>query len=143
MKKNLYPLIVAIAIFLFALSGCSDNDHKTRSVVPASGGMDEEDVIIRNNSFQGVQIFSSERPRMLHAADFDGDGNLDLIATYGDDGLMVMLGTTNGLFMEPVSYTIAQNPGHMASGDFNSDGKLDLAVCSSTDDSPATGLRPV
>ncbi len=109
--------MVMIAIPLFVLSGCSDNDNNTHPIDPVSGGMDEEDVIISNNSFQGIQIFPAESPRMLHAADFDGDGNLDLAATYGDDGLMVMLGTTNGLFMESVSYTITQNPGHMASGE--------------------------
>jgi archaellum component FlaF (FlaF/FlaG flagellin family) len=64
------------------------------------------------------------QPQSLVAADFNGDGTLDL--AYGYLGLGVLLGDGNGNFQSELDY-----PGggeQMATGDFNGDGKVDIAM---------------
>ena len=66
-------------------------------------------------------------PSMV-AADFDGDGKLDLVATSsGWIGLSVSRGKGDGTFYAP-AYVHAMSPLHLAVGDFNKDGKPDLAA---------------
>jgi FG-GAP-like repeat len=67
-------------------------------------------------------------------ADFNGDGNLDLVVigydpTTQDWGYSVLLGNGNGTFQSPVFYPQNVTGGGAAFvADFNHDGKLDLAV---------------
>jgi hypothetical protein len=60
------------------------------------------------------------------AADFNGDGKVDLAATGLQ--LLVMLNNGDGTFAAPVSYTAGNNPQDLAAGDFNNDGRVDLVV---------------
>jgi FG-GAP-like repeat/Abnormal spindle-like microcephaly-assoc'd, ASPM-SPD-2-Hydin len=62
------------------------------------------------------------------AADFRGNGNLDLaVADFYDFNISVLLGNGDGTFQSPVQYpTTGHSPSFVAVGDFNNDGKPDL-----------------
>ena len=65
----------------------------------------------------------------VSAADFNGDGKLDLVVTESNpDSVLVLLGNGNGTFQAGVNYAVGASPLSVAVGDFNRDGKLDLAV---------------
>ena len=61
------------------------------------------------------------------AADFNGDGVLDLAATAGN-GVATMLGNGDGTFRPRVSFSAGAQSQDLAAGDFNGDGRVDLAV---------------
>jgi hypothetical protein len=68
-------------------------------------------------------------PTAVVAADFNGDGALDLAATVNDAGTVaILLNNGSGTFQAPVSYGASNGPMSIAVGDFNSDGNPDLVV---------------
>jgi len=83
-----------------------------------------------------------ESPSGLIAADFNGDGKLDLALSNGSDGtntVSVFLGNGDGTLQAPQSFPAgpsgrSQDPGRLSVGDFNGDGKLDLAVADTDED---------
>ena len=69
------------------------------------------------------------------AADFDGDGNLDLAISAADtDQICILLGNGDGTFKPEITYTLSDGLSAPIAADFNKDGKLDLAIASSSDD---------
>jgi hypothetical protein len=75
------------------------------------------------------------------SADFNGDGNLDLLLSNpgapGNDpyhgSISLFLGNGNGTFQAPTTTALSVPPGvagGLAIGDFNSDGNIDLAIAS-------------
>jgi Abnormal spindle-like microcephaly-assoc'd, ASPM-SPD-2-Hydin/FG-GAP-like repeat/FG-GAP repeat len=73
------------------------------------------------------------------AADMNGDGILDLVATgipggleSGDIGIFYGIG--NGMFRDPVLYAERGFPGAIAIADFNSDGQPDITVADEDSD---------
>lgn len=76
-------------------------------------------------------------PISIAAADFDGNGNLDLVTADQADGkLTILLNTGTGAFVPQAQRPAPGNgPDFVAAGDFNSDGIPDLAVTNSTDNS--------
>jgi hypothetical protein len=61
----------------------------------------------------------------LAVGDFNGDGNLDLVASSGD--IELLLGNGDGTFQSPVTIS-SINGAWLAAADFNGDGKQDLAA---------------
>jgi hypothetical protein len=61
------------------------------------------------------------------AADFNGDGKLD-IAGWTQDSIAVMLGNGDGTLGPRAHYFVGGQLQDLAAGDFTSDGKLDLVV---------------
>jgi hypothetical protein len=67
------------------------------------------------------------------AADFRGDGNVDLaVADQGGQNISILLGNGDGTFQSPVQYPTTLFPTFVAAGDFNNDGKPDLIVADGT-----------
>jgi hypothetical protein len=72
-------------------------------------------------------------PISVAAADFDGDGHLDLAeaneAGFKDAGsVMVFRGTGKETFKKPATYKVDYSPWAITAGDLNGDGHPDLAV---------------
>jgi len=65
----------------------------------------------------------------IAAADFNGDGNVDLaVADALGYNISILLGNGDGTFQPPVQYPTTEWPGFVATGDFNNDGKPDLII---------------
>jgi hypothetical protein len=79
---------------------------------------------------------TGSNPWAIVAADFNGDGKLDLaITNVGANTVTVLLGNGDGTFTAAAGspVTVGSGPYAIATGDFNSDGKLDLAVANQND----------
>jgi hypothetical protein len=86
-----------------------------------------------NGSFaKGQTVPFSSDTNGLALADFNGDGNPDLVTdTFAPDGtrnVNVLLGNGNGTFRAPIVTNTGFSPNFVAAGDFNGDGKADLAL---------------
>ena len=65
------------------------------------------------------------------AADFNGDGKLDLAVANDDDfTITVLLGNGDGTFQAPIVVNTGEYPVYLAAADLNGDGKLDLVAAS-------------
>lgn len=90
-------------------------------------------------TYSGTLANTEGQPTMsLTAADFNGDGNLDLVALNNINGgsPTVLLGYGHGAF-NAVEQNIEIVGPSSAAGDFNGDGKLDLAVNGATNGTPS------
>jgi hypothetical protein len=91
-----------------------------------------------NGTFQPkVDYDVSLAPLSIVAADFNGDGKLDLAVAdscgtsspCGNPGLVsILLGNGDGTFQTHMDYPAGSFPYTIVAGDFNGDGKLDVAV---------------
>src|SRR5512140_728575 len=72
---------------------------------------------------------TGRRPVAIVAADFNGDGKLD-VATANHDGdtVSVLFGKGNGSFGTRTDYETGSGPRAIVAGDWNGDGVVDLAT---------------
>ena len=88
---------------------------------------------ISSGTFAAAVNYSSggSNPYSLVAADFNGDGKLDLaLATYGGNKVSVLLGNGDGTFQAATALTLGGSPYpySLTAGDFNGDGITDLVT---------------
>jgi len=95
-------------------------------------------LILKGNgdgTFQDPVAFPvGAHPTGLIVADFNADGNPDVIVTNTNDNtLTVLLGKGDGTFQDPATVKLnnGQAPMGISGGDFNNDGFLDLVVANS------------
>ncbi len=67
-------------------------------------------------------------PQDVAAADFNGDGKVDLAVATGNNSVSVLLGVGDGTFPTHVEYPVPGHPSSIVTGDFNGDGKVDIAT---------------
>jgi len=78
-----------------------------------------------------IDYSSGNQPSSVAAADFNGDGKLDLAISSNQGGVSILLGNGDGTFQAPVEYSASSSQSLITDvivADFNGDGKLDLAV---------------
>ena len=76
-----------------------------------------------------VDYALGDNPNSGIAADFNGDGKLDLaIGNVAAKNIAILINNGNGTFAAAVNYTVDFNPESSTAADFNGDGKLDLVV---------------
>lgn len=114
-----------------AVTGGNDQLSPVNAVTILTGNGDGTFHLAPNSSFA-----TGANPQALVAADFNGDGKLDLaIANWQDASLTILIGNGDGTFTpapgSPVR--VGNAPWAIAAGDLNSDGKLDLVVANQLD----------
>jgi hypothetical protein len=82
----------------------------------------------------GSPISLGQSLSAIVAADFNGDGKLDVAVTDSSaNDLYILLGNRDGTFGPPSTIAVGNSPDAIVAGDFNNDGKLDLAVANGGD----------
>ena len=87
-----------------------------------------------DGTFQAPLIFNTNLSSFSMAvADFNSDGNLDLVAgsNFSPGTVVVLLGNGNGTFQAPKSFTTVNTISALTTGEFNDDGRPDLVTVSS------------
>src|SRR5436305_1475348 len=80
-----------------------------------------------------VRCPAAAGPQAVVAADFNGDGKLDLALTSGGTTVSVLLGNGDGTFRPAVNFATGSGPRSIAVGDFNGDGNLDIVTANASD----------
>ncbi len=102
------PIFAALALIVLAVSA---------STASAQSFSTSTDYALGDNPNSGI------------AADFNGDGKLDLaIGNVLNKNVAILINNGNGTFAAAVNYTVDFNPETSTAADFNGDGKLDLVV---------------
>src|SRR5262249_54380541 len=106
--------------------GSNTSDSNTVSVLLGRGF----------GTFQPAQsVTVGSQPPALVAADFNGDGRLDLAtANMNSNDVSVILGNGDGTFRAGPTLSAGQHPVSLVLGDFNGDNRLDLAAANAWSD---------
>ena len=91
-------------------------------------------------SFHATPYNTGLSPQGVIAADFNGDGKLDLaIANGGNNSVSILLNNGDGTFTaQPNPLATGSVPYSLAAGDFNHDGNVDLVVTNFANGNPST-----
>ncbi len=94
-----------------------------------------------NPTFTKIDISTTWKyPNWVHAADVDGDGDMDVLAVFSNDDTVAWYendGATDPSFTEIVITSSQDYPVRVFAGDFNSDTDLDVLIASSKDNTLA------
>jgi uncharacterized repeat protein (TIGR03803 family) len=97
-----------------------------------------------DGTFQPVRSYASggTSPTRITAADFNGDGKVDLAVTDINASLVtILVGAGDGKFGHPAAFATSARPVGVIAGDFNGDGRMDLAVAASQADTVSVLLQ--
>ena len=113
----------------------------------ANSGTDANSVSVLlgngDGTFQtNVDYATGTNPIGITAADFNGDGNLDIaVSNYNTNNVSILLGNGDGTFEEHQDFPTGVGPYGLAAADFNGDGRMDLAVADSLDNNVSVLLQ--
>ncbi len=85
-------------------------------------------VKVYTTAFGKLDYTTDLTPQDVAAADFNGDGKVDLAVATGNNSVSVLLGVGDGTFPTHVEYPVPGHPSSIVTGDFNGDGKADIAT---------------
>ena len=96
-----------------------------------------------DGTFQSPRIYAvGSNPDSLGVADFNGDGNLDLIVgNRGDNTFSVLLGNGDGTFQPQQTFAAGSGPTSIAVADLNGDLRPDLLIANASGNSLSVLLR--
>ncbi len=132
-----YPMGRARGIALADFNGDGALDAVTSDFYTALGALGDE-VSVRLGHGDGTfgpraGYRTQALPEDVGVADFNGDGNLDLVVTCGvDDSMVVLRGNGDGTFMPFEAFDAYSDPQGLALGDFDGDGDTDVATVSNS-----------
>src|SRR5262249_20089836 len=86
-----------------------------------------------------LQVFVGGRTDAVAFADFNHDGNTDMVAGTYNNSVAILLGTGRG-FGFPVTYPLPGAPIAIAIADLNRDGKLDVMTANSSSTDTAVSV---
>ncbi len=94
-----------------------------------------------DGTFQAARNYSTPiRPTWFASGDFDGDGDIDIVATtnnpYPDDldgAVTLLVNDGSGVFRIDPTVAVGRGPASLRAADFGADGRLDFAVLSTRD----------
>jgi hypothetical protein len=110
----------------------ADLNHDKHPDLLAGNGNEYIGVALGNGdgTFQSAMNFFAGGSGEFDLADFNGDGNLDLVVPSGGF-VNILLGNGDGTFQSAVNQGFGTHAVYVVAGDFNGDGKVDLVVLGS------------
>ncbi|HEV3468832.1 MAG TPA: FG-GAP-like repeat-containing protein, partial [Pyrinomonadaceae bacterium] len=110
-----------------------NGDGRIDLATSSHAGVTSEIVILSNDGAGGFSVTGrvgvSSGPNDLVAADFNGDGKVDLAASMqGADAVALLRGSGTGSFAAPVNFPVGDFPVDLLTADFNRDGRPDIAT---------------
>ncbi|RMD99286.1 MAG: VCBS repeat-containing protein [Deltaproteobacteria bacterium] len=92
-----------------------------------------------NGEYENQLRFSvGSHPQSVAAADFNGDGLLDVVAGHTEEdaiALLILLANDNATFKRPIRFAVGRQPRAGVIEDLDGDGRLDIAVTNKIEDS--------